>query len=456
MTEVVRDASGVVKWAISGRGLVMRATATILATTILAACAGAPPPPPGPPGVVVDEAERQRCEPVAEAAAKTAPAATSGFGGIGATGVIPLDVLILGALLVALPFQLASASSQKGKAEREAYTAAMLTCLAPGIAERTQGPEHRDTVRALDRYAVLLRRVGHVDTAVRIDRQAQAIRSERWPRLEPNPVEFPAAGEVWTTTQRGVRLTHPGARALLVQSVSASNPGWSADLGTCAEPVLPGGACDLLVRFDPAVPGRRLDAELLVTTVTTDELRTALGATGPRFGELRERLKAAPTILVPAGEFRMGSDEAADESPPHRVFLDAYQLDRQLVPAWALARYRERTGTTTSDRDVSPALVHWEEADAFCRWLGKRLATEAEWERAAHGFTLELRGADVTEWVADWYDYSYYATSPYRNPRGPATGNFRQGRGGSSKRLTHRAAAFPESRFGFRCAVTTP
>jgi hypothetical protein len=193
-----------------------------------------------------------------------------------------------------------------------------------------------------------------------------------------------------------------------------------------------------------------------VTTATTDELRTALGATGPRFGELRERLKAAPTILVPAGEFLMGSDEAADESPPHRVFLDAYQLDRQLVPAWALARYRERTGTTTSDRDVSPALVHWEEADAFCRWLGKRLATEAEWERAAHGFTLELSGVDVTEWVADWYDYSYYATSLYWNPRGPATGNFRQGRGGSSKRLTHRAAAFPESRFGFRCAVTTP
>jgi len=186
-------------------------------------------------------------------------------------------------------------------------------------------------------------------------------------------------------------------------------------------------------------------------------------------------------VLLPAGEFVMGTTGDGDNSPAHTVRLRAYYLDRHEVTNaeyeafcratnrklpffWGLARFR--SGSEFPDHPVI-GVSHGDAAD-YAAWRGKRLPTEAEWECAARGGLAGMRfvggntldstmanytrakqdgpvavgtyapngyglfdmAGNVQEWVADRYDAGYYAASPTDDPRGPEKGRMRVIRGG--------------------------
>jgi formylglycine-generating enzyme required for sulfatase activity len=267
-------------------------------------------------------------------------------------------------------------------------------------------------------------------------------------------------------------------------------------------------------------------------------------------------------VLIPGGRFQMGSMQGArDEQPVHEVEISSFYLDVHEVTnaqfeafvkatgyvteaeqwGWSLVfapdsdseervlgaewwvkvegatwRHPEGPASSIAGKDREPVVqVSWNDAVAYCKWAGKRLPTEAEWEYAARGgltgreypwgdelplegkrkmniwdgvfpvkntaedgyaalapigafppnaFGLYDMAGNVWEWCADWYAPDYYAQSPPRDPQGPTSGTARVMRGGSwlcsasycsGYRVAHRNSATPDSGLtntGFRCA----
>jgi formylglycine-generating enzyme required for sulfatase activity len=217
-------------------------------------------------------------------------------------------------------------------------------------------------------------------------------------------------------------------------------------------------------------------------------------------------------VTVPAGDFAMGCGDTDtqcrdDEKPLHQVTLGVFDIDRTDVTQdqYTACVQAKACGVPSCDWDCAktnyPAgCVAWAQAKAYCAWAGKRLPTEAEWEKAARGTdgrlypwgndipdcthvnmascgsraepvgnhpagaspygALDMAG-NVVEMVADWYDAGFYNTSPKDNPTGPATGTRYSGRGGGykSEAVWMRASARDwydltdaSPSLGFRCA----
>jgi len=276
------------------------------------------------------------------------------------------------------------------------------------------------------------------------------------------------------------------------------------------------------------------------TAVPTIEVTATITAT-PGVGSTRlSETDGMKLVYVPAGKFGMGSSEAQYfaavrlcinaggttdncsqsamlEKPQHTVYLDAFWIDQTEVTnaMYALcvsAGVCQPPSHTNSinhkqyygeDQFAAyPAIwIDWTQADAYCKWAGRQLPSEAQWEKAARGTdgrtfpwgegldcqkanyntcvgdttpvgsypagaspygALDMAG-NVLEWVADWYSASYYGISPNRNPTGPASGDTKILRGGSwdndiygnarSAYRTYCETNCSLSDIGFRCAI---
>jgi len=230
---------------------------------------------------------------------------------------------------------------------------------------------------------------------------------------------------------------------------------------------------------------------------------------------------SSPVVLIPEGEFIMGSkpgDGQPDESPQRKIYLNAYTIDQYEVTVAQYAEYLKKSKAEPPDfwervnvkeEGNRPVIgVDWLEASEYCEFYGKRLPTEAQWEKAARGvdgrkypwgdqepgpllanyasgvsfsygkslypvgnyesgkspYSVYDMVGNVWEWTLDWYHKDYYQAAPLKNPAGPDSGDYKVIRGGSwakrpaVARVAGRMHLLPSQRsnsLGFRCVAET-
>ncbi len=213
-------------------------------------------------------------------------------------------------------------------------------------------------------------------------------------------------------------------------------------------------------------------------------------------------------VKIEGGFFSLGSERGGiSTSPRHDVRLHTFYIDQyeetlghyiDFVKATGWRKHRNMN-PTEEERQKPANYLTWIDAAAYCKWVGKRLPTEAEWEKAARGgitedlnypwgdeldpskantnpdkivkggqyppnpFNLYDMIGNVWEYCSDWYDTYAYLEAEYDNPKGPDHGRYKVIRGGNWDSIGRTARLFDRSRIarygegsdiGFRCALT--
>jgi len=245
--------------------------------------------------------------------------------------------------------------------------------------------------------------------------------------------------------------------------------------------------------------------------------------------------------LVPAGDFWMGRTQyflvdaigwferdRQDDTPAHKTYLDPFYIDKYEVTNQEYEKFANETkhakpwhwagGNIPKAEERVPVYnVTWLDADNYCKWAGKRLPSEAEWEKAArggldrkkfpwgdagigaggygapdvtegsragmahanypfgaiavgsfppNGYGLFDMAGNVWEWTNDWYERNYYSLTPRKNPQGPSEGRYKVIRGGGwsdddERNLMNSFRNYTDpdlkaASIGFRCAKSAP
>ena len=223
-------------------------------------------------------------------------------------------------------------------------------------------------------------------------------------------------------------------------------------------------------------------------------------------------------VMIPEGPFLRGTDKGGfDEQPQRTIRLSSFMIDKYEVTNGQYAAFVAATGHRKAGppsryaknmsrmRGINQPVVYvsWDDARAYCQWKGKRLPTEAEWEKAMRGtdgrlwpwgnveiphaanwarvddghdvsapvgviksdaspFGVMDGAGNVIEWVEDWYQENAYREAADMDPSSPEYGTFKVLRGagyassGSDLRITSRNKMVPDFRdetIGFRCAM---